>query len=226
MKPSSPPLDGLPLAPPEDSAPPPSAAPATEPDPDARFTSALYRTASRRAMHWLRPHLQGCPHLQLWMVTVDLEGTLTSSFCLAKGGVHRLQIAVLDLLLRARPLAPAGIVLLQNRPGTIYEGTAIDLALSLQVALLCDLHGIPLIDHIYIDTQGYPFFVRERGHLQGLAPLRCGIEERLSELAAREEERLQRDREDRERRTGREAAAATPPPEEPLVYRKRGPQKP
>jgi RadC-like JAB domain len=150
MKPSSPLPNGLPLAPPDESPLPPSAAPATEPDPGACFTSALYRTASRRAMHWLRAHLQGCPHTELWMVTVDLEATPTSSFCLAKGGLHRVELPFSDLLLRARPMAPAGIVLLQNRPGTIYEGTPIDLALSLRIALLCDLHGLPLIDHVYM----------------------------------------------------------------------------
>jgi RadC-like JAB domain len=222
MNPSSPPPEGIASELPVDSP----LAPTEGADPNGLFTAALYRMASRRAMHWLRPHLQGCPSMQLWMVTVDVEGTLTGSFCLAKGGVHRIQIAVLDLLLRARPLAPAGIVLLQNRPGTIYEGTPIDLALSVHVALLCDLHGIPLIDHVHIDTQGYPFFVRERGHLQGIAPLRRGVDERLSELTAKEEERLRREQEEIERRTGREAARATAPPEEPLVYRKRNSQKP
>jgi RadC-like JAB domain len=146
MKPSSPPPKGLEFESPADS---PLAAITEGPDPNARFTSALYRTAARRAMHWLRAHLQGCPHIQLWMVTLDLEANPTSSFCLAKGGLHRIPITFSELLVRARPLAPAGIVLLQNRPGTIYEGTPIDLALSLHVALLCELHGIPLIDYIY-----------------------------------------------------------------------------
>jgi DNA repair protein RadC len=225
MKKPSPPLEGITHAALADSEAL-SAASSAEADPSARFTSALYRTAARRAMHWLRAHLQGIPHTEIWMVTIDPEGTLTSSFCLTKGGIHRLQFAIVDLLLRAHPLAPAGIVLLQNRPGTIYEGTPIDLALSLQIALFCDLHGIPLIDHVYIDTQGYPYFVRERGHFQGIAPLRRAVDERLADLAEKEEERLQRDREEVERRTGREATAAAPPPEEPLVYRKRGPQKP
>ena len=222
MKPSSPPPDGMEFELPADS---PLAA-AEGPDPNARFTSALYRTASRRAMHWLRAHLQGCPHIQLWMVTLDLEANPTSSFCLAKGGLHRIPITFSELLVRARPLTPAGIVLLQNRPGTIYEGTPIDLALSLHVALLCELHGIPLIDYVYIDTQGYPYFVREQGHLVGIAPLRRALDERLSDLTHKEEERLQRAREEVERRTGREAAAATPPREESPVYRKRNPQKP
>ena len=84
----------------------------------------------------------------------------------------------------------------------------------------------PLIDHIYIDTQGYPFFVRERGHLQGVVPLRRGFDERLADLARKEETRLQQEREEVERRTRPEAATATPPPEEPLVYRKRSPLKP
>ena len=83
-----------------------------------------------------------------------------------------------------------------------------------------------MIDHVYIDTQGYPFFVRERGHLQGIAPLRRTLDERLSALSVQEEERLQRDREEMERRTRPEATTATTPPEEPLVYRKRNPPKP
>ena len=224
MKPSSPPPEGIQFELPADS-PLPEGALSAEPDPNERFTSALYRIASRRAMHWLRAQLQGCAHTQLWMVTIDLEANPTGSFCLAKGGLHRLQIALPELLLRARPLSPAGIVLLQNLPGTIYEGTPIDLSLSLRLALLCGLLNIPLIDHVYIDTQGYPFFVRERGHLDGIAPLRRALDERLSDLTEKEEERLRREQEEVERRTGRDAAPAAPPPEAPSVYRKRSPPK-
>jgi RadC-like JAB domain len=116
-------------------------------------------------------------------VALDLKGTLKGTVCIAEGGIVRVQIALPDLLLQARNMGAAGIILVQNRPGPITQGHPVDAHISIKTALVCDLLGIPLIEHVYIDPLGDPLFMRERGALQGVDMLFHTLHERLAELS-------------------------------------------
>jgi RadC-like JAB domain len=188
--------------------------------PSSLYPSALYRNVSRKAMNLLRPHLQGIGHQEIWMLTVDIEGNLSGSSCLAKGGLEHVQIALPDSLVRARIMGAKGIILMQNRLGPIEDGTPLDIDLSLLVDLVSALLGIPFIEHIFIDRVGKPFFAREQGLLQTTDPFVKEIRERLGKTAATIRESRIGPRPHVERRAARPAAAA-PQEEEPLVYRPR-----
>ena len=221
----SPPLLLFKLAPPPFAVdlPPLPGDPASEAaNPSSPYPSTLYRNVSRKAMHLLRSYLQGIGHQEIWLLTVDTEGNISGGSCLAKGGLEHVQIALPDFLVRARTLGAKGILLLQNRMGTLDEITPIDAELSLHVDLLCTLLGLPLIEHIYIDRVGKPFFVRERGLLTTTAPLVQAIRERIRDASATIRESGITKEARIERWAGRPAASATvAPEEEPRVYRHR-----
>ena len=235
--PDSPPLSRRPLLctdpePPHfespETPPLPAATPPVGPKPSEYYTSPLLRVAARRAMLSFREHLRGIPHQEIWMTTIDLEGTIMGSSRVAKGGLERLQITLADLLVRARVLGARGIVLIQNRPGTLHAKAPIDHALAIKVDLFCDLLGIPLLEYVFIDAQGEAFFVRERGILKQTRRLRRAMDERIAYLAQKEREREQgmSGKEEGGRRGGGGGGGGGEAPEEPVVYRKRGPRKP
>jgi hypothetical protein len=156
--------------------------PTDAPTPAASYMFPPFRAAARRAFHLLR-FLKDCPHERVFLVTLDRKGALKGVSCIAEGGITRAHIRLPDLLLQARSLSAVGILLVQNRPGVLHQGFPIDAHITLKTALVCDLLGLPLIEHIYIDPVGTPTFMRERGALQGVAPLFHAIEDRLTDLA-------------------------------------------
>src|SRR6266511_2451053 len=87
---------------------------------------------------------------------------------------------------KAHTMEAAGLILLQNRPGPLDEETPIDPHPTMTIAIVCELLGIPLLEHIYIDGVGDPFFVAERGILTDVpdlvVTLRKRSEEHTSEL--------------------------------------------
>ena len=160
----------------------PSEAPAA-PAPAASFLFPPFRAAARRAFHLLRPSLKDCFYERIFMVALDHKGTLKGTVCIAEGGILRAQVTLPDLLLQARTMGAAGIILVQNRPGPITQSHPVDAHISIKTALVCDLLGIPLVEHVYIDPLGDPLFMRERGALQGVDTLFHSIHERLAELS-------------------------------------------
>src|SRR6266511_2451052 len=83
-------------------------------------------------------------------------------------------------------LEAAGLILLQNRPGPLDEETPIDPHPTITIALLCELLGIPLLEHIYVDGVGDPFFVAERGILKDVPDLVVTLREWTKGLAEKE----------------------------------------
>jgi RadC-like JAB domain len=164
-----------------DSSDPSEVLPASAPA--ASYLFPPFRAAARRAFHLLRPSLKDCPYERIFMVALDLKGTLKGTVCIAEGGIVRAPIPLPDLLLQARTMGAAGIILVQNHPGLMTQGHPVDAHISIKAALACDLLGIPLIEHVYIDPLGDPLFMRERGALQGVDTLFHTVHERLAELA-------------------------------------------
>lgn len=160
--------------------------PSSLPPDDAAFfpesgysdVSPLFRPVARRALNLLGSHLRSCPHEEIHVVALKCKCHILGSICVAQGGLSRIQIALPDLVAKARLMGAAGILLLQNRPGSIYSGVPIDVQVSITIAFVCELLGMPLVDHLYINTRGEPLSVRARGILKPVPELVTTLRER------------------------------------------------
>ena len=197
--------------------------PRIDPEPVDSDIPPIFGAAARRAAHSLGPYLRVCKYEEIWFLAIDHKGDDIGRVRVAQGGLAPVQVYVPDLLMKARSIGAMGIILLQNRPGPVEEGVAIDAQVSLQIALVCELMGLPLVDHIYINTLGAPFFVRGRGILKPVRELVATMRERAAGMAVKAWEKGLCDVEDDERksrvRVTSTAAKASPAVE--VIRRKR-----
>jgi hypothetical protein len=101
----------------------------------------------------------------------------------AEGGLERVHISLPDLIVKARMMNAAGIILMQNRPGPVVHDVPIDALVTIKIALVCELLGMPLVDHIYINSHGSAFFGRERGLFKKVPELLVTMREGAEDLA-------------------------------------------
>jgi hypothetical protein len=74
---------------------------------------------------------------------------------------------------------------MQNHPGVIEPGVLLDAHPTIKLALLGELVGLPLIEHIYVNALGSPVFMRERGVLKGVPELLSTLREGSEGLAVK-----------------------------------------
>jgi hypothetical protein len=125
------------------------------------------------------------------------------------------------LLTKAYATEAAGIIVMQNRPGSIDDETPIDPHLTVDLAVFCELAGIPLIEHMYIYRDGFLFFVRERALLKEVPKLLVTLREGKDGIAKKELERGSCSPKDHERSRVPHAAAEVLPPIEITTRRRR-----
>ena len=160
-------------SPPDFEPPDPSCLPPDEPpeepstwhDPGECHVPPLYRNASRRALQAHRFRLVACQYEAILLVALNRNCLEIGHTLVAQGGVAPARISLARLVAKADAMEAAGIILMQNRPGRVANEPPIDPSITLDIAVFCDLAGIPLIEHMYINRHGWPFFVRERGIL-------------------------------------------------------------
>jgi len=145
----------------------------------------LLRAAASRAHRELGPLLRGIQDEQIWMVGINTSCIEVGRACIAQGGLSRVPISLLDLLVTAHMMKAKGIILLQNRPGSASHGVPIDALVTLKIAIVCELIGIPLIDHLYINTEGSAVSMRTRGLLKKVPDLLRTLREYASALAVK-----------------------------------------
>ena len=146
---------------------------------------AMYRAASRRAVHAYGSRLRCSPYVQVWFIALDLNCNDIGRACVAQGGLTPVEITLPDLLVRARSLKAEGILLMQNRPGPVESGVVIDAYPTIRIAVACELLGLPLIEHIYLNALGYPMFMRERGVLKEVPTLLSTVREGSEGMAVK-----------------------------------------
>jgi hypothetical protein len=74
---------------------------------------------------------------------------------------------------------------MQNRPGAVESGVVIDAYPTIRIAVACELLGLPLIEHIYLNALGYPMFMRERGVLKEVPSLLSTLREGSEGIAVK-----------------------------------------
>ena len=203
----------LPNEPPDDLS--------TGSEPSESHIPPLYRNASRRALHAHRFRLVACQYEAVLLVALNRNCLEIGHASIAQGGVLRAQISLPTLVSKAEALEAAGIILMQNRPGRLDDETPIDPHPTLDIAVFCDLAGIPLIEHIYINPDGWPFFMRERGLLNDVPQLLVMLREGKNGIAKKELNRGLCAPDNYERRKAAKALAEAPSPVEITTRRKR-----
>ena len=168
-----------------DSSLPPEEA-STCSEPSERHLPPLYRNASRRAMHAHRFRLVACQYELILVIALNRNCLEIGHASVAQGGVLPAQVVFPTLLTKAQAMEAAGIILMQNRPGPVDDETPIDPHVTLDIAVFCELAGIPLIEHIYIYRDGWPLFVRERGVIKEVPKLLATLREGKDTIAKKE----------------------------------------
>ncbi len=99
---------------------------------------------------WGRARLGHLDHEELWMLAIDGQRRLRAERCVARGGLHGLQLHVRDPLRVALCEGASAVVLVHNHPSGDPTPSQQDVEFTLRFAQACDLVATPLVDHVVI----------------------------------------------------------------------------
>lgn len=119
---------------------------------------------SQSVYDYMYDQLFGLASEELWVLTVNAGGLVTSTKCISKGGVSE-TIADPKLILRyAIQKATPGIILMHNHPGGTCTPSQDDDLLTEKIAKACEMIEIRLLDHIIFTDRGY-YSYRDEGRI-------------------------------------------------------------
>jgi DNA repair protein RadC len=151
---------------------------------DRPLEETIQRSLGRRAMRALRPHLEGIPREELWVVGFDERCMLVGTERLAVREEGEPLAAPLSLLGWAEAKGARAIVLVQNQPGSRQAATPLALLPTLKVAAAATLFGLIVVDHIILHGGGSVTQLRGRTALAGAQAFALQLQTDLEDLAA------------------------------------------
>ncbi len=107
-----------------------------------RDSSAVHRIA--------RDLLADLVHEELWVLAVDAQQRLRAAGCVARGGLHGLQVGVRDPLRFALRHGASALIVVHNHPSGDPSPSAEDVAFTDRLAEAADGIGTPLLDHVIV----------------------------------------------------------------------------
>ena len=116
----------------------------------ADFASSPTIDDSERVAAWGRARLGHLDHEELWMLAIDGQRHLRAERCVARGGLHGLQLHVRDPLRVALCEGASAIVLVHNHPSGDPTPSPQDVEFTLRFAQACEVVATPLVDHVVI----------------------------------------------------------------------------
>lgn len=116
----------------------------------ADFARSPIIDASDRVAAWGRARLGHLDHEELWMLAIDGQRRLRAARCVARGGLHGLQLHVRDPLRVALCEGASAVVLVHNHPSGDPTPSPQDVEFTLRFAQACEVVATPLVDHVVI----------------------------------------------------------------------------
>ena len=98
--------------------------------------------------------LGGLPHEVMLAVALDGRNNFVGEVELASGGAHGLAITARDVFRPLMRIGASACVLVHNHPSGNPTPSQEDVSMTLTVAAVGDIVGVPLVDHVIVGARG------------------------------------------------------------------------
>jgi DNA repair protein RadC len=108
---------------------------------------------------WASPRLASLLHEEVWVLCVDAQSVLKSTWHVGRGGIHGCGLLARDILTPVVRDAASAFVLVHNHPSGDPSPSFEDKTLTEALQRAAESVGVPLLDHVVVARGGsYSFF--------------------------------------------------------------------
>ncbi len=116
----------------------------------------------RDAADLMRPHLDGLPHEEVWVLLLDTKNRVVAEIQLYVGTIDSCQVRVAELFREAVRRNARNLILVHNHPAGSTEPSPEDIALTREAVRAGRLLDIAVLDHVVVGRQAHTS-LKERG---------------------------------------------------------------
>lgn len=103
---------------------------------------------------WAQPRLVGLDHEEVWVLCVDAQSMLKSTWQVGRGGVHGCGLLARDILTPVIRDAASGFILVHNHPSGDPTPSREDIELTRGLSAAATAVCVPLLDHVVVARDG------------------------------------------------------------------------
>lgn len=107
---------------------------------------------------WARPRLAALDHEEVWVLCVNAQSALQSTWQVGRGGIHGCGLLARDMLIPVVRDAASGFVLVHNHPSGDPQPSREDIEMTRALQLAATSICVPLLDHVIIARSGSSSF--------------------------------------------------------------------
>jgi DNA repair protein RadC len=114
--------------------------------------------SKERVVAWAAPRLAALDHEEVWVLCVNAQSALRSTWQVGRGGIHGCGLLARDLLIPVVRDAASGFVLVHNHPSGDPTPSREDIEMTRALQLAATVICIPLLDHVVVARGGAQSF--------------------------------------------------------------------
>ena len=114
--------------------------------------------SKERVVAWATPRLASLDHEEVWVLCVNAQSALRSSWQVGRGGIHGCGLLARDLLIPVVRDAASGFVLVHNHPSGDPTPSREDIEMTRALQVAATAICVPLLDHVVIAQGGAQSF--------------------------------------------------------------------
>lgn len=103
---------------------------------------------------WARPRLARLEHEEVWVLCVNGQSHLKSTWMVGRGGIHGCALLARDILTPVVRDAASGFVLVHNHPSGDPSPSREDIELTQALQVAATAVAVPLLDHVIVSRHG------------------------------------------------------------------------
>jgi len=103
---------------------------------------------------WARPRLSLLEHEEVWVLCVNGQSHLKSTWMVGRGGIHGCALLARDILTPVVRDAASGFVLVHNHPSGDPSPSREDIELTHGLQVAASAIAVPLLDHVIVSRHG------------------------------------------------------------------------